>query len=230
MLTTSLAGAIQMLVRLDSQTIMRGSTSSHRSFAFTFTLYYNPVVILFHGRALLNCDKLSCRNPVGNLRSFVTIMTTFSPAPKKYSAFARFLLDGVAIARKDNPYLVPGALRYEEKTTYYNIYILAQQCIFMENHRNIQIKNVSANDLSTTGLLDATIHKIVTSNEQVLHFGPVAALRKADNELRSTRKSHADLSPGPKEYPTDQQVGSWSPNVPHPGWNFQCLGHLQTRQ
>jgi hypothetical protein len=87
-------------------------------------------------------------------------------APKKYSAFARFLVDGVVIARKDDPYLVPGALRYEEKTTYYNL--LAQQCVFMENHRNIQIKKVSANDLSTTGLLDATIHQIVTSHEHVL--------------------------------------------------------------
>ena len=87
-------------------------------------------------------------------------------APKKYSAFARFLLDGVVIARKDNPYLVPGALRYEEKTTYYNL--LAQQCAFMENHRNIQIKQVSATDLFSTGRLDATIHQMVTSNEHVL--------------------------------------------------------------
>jgi len=53
-----------------------------------------------------------------------------------------------------------------EVATYYNL--LAQQFVFIEHHRNIQIKNISAANLSTTGPLDAASHQLVINHDSVL--------------------------------------------------------------
>jgi len=85
--------------------------------------------------------------------------------PKKYTALARFLFDGVVV-KKANQHLIPGALRYEEKETYFNL--LAQQHVFMEDHRNIQIRNVTNINQTEPGLQGTTIHQVVTSSDSIL--------------------------------------------------------------
>ena len=113
----------------------------------------------------LESGRIYGENPDGKVVSTGALKLM---APKKFSAFARFLLDGVVVARKAAPYMVPGALRYEEKTMYYNL--LTQQCLFMENHRNIQIRNIAAADLTTPGLTATTIHQVISGSDSVLRI------------------------------------------------------------
>jgi hypothetical protein len=113
----------------------------------------------------LESGRIYGENPDGKVVSTGALKLM---APKKFSAFARFLLDGVVVARKAAPYMVPGALRYEEKAMFYNL--LTQQCMFMENHRNIQIRNIAAADLTTPGLTATTIHQVISGSDSVLRI------------------------------------------------------------
>ena len=91
-------------------------------------------------------------------------------APHKFSRAGRMIMDYVLLTAKKLPNYVPTAFQYEDPIAFRNI--LSAHDLWMDNHRNIQIRNIQSVDyLTDQPATDGkTLKDLLTANPNILDF------------------------------------------------------------